>query len=379
MNKHDAQRHLACWRDECNGALLYEAMAEAEKDPRIADVYRRFARVERRHAAAWKERLAAGRVHVGTFKPSWRTRVFIALAKRFGPSVILPVVAGMEKAAAGRYAQHADAAAMRPDENSHARLIGQIMKSSATRGGLGGGQVAKLEGRHRASGGNALRAAVLGANDGLVSNFSLVMGVAGAGAGAGFSPGAILVTGIAGLLAGACSMALGEWLSVQSSRELYQHQIDIERQEIASAPQEEAEELELIYQARGLPAEHARTLASQIMANKDAAVETLVREELGISPGELGGSAHVAAGVSFLLFACGAIIPVIPFMVSTGWRSIVASAICGVVGLFLLGTATSLFTGRSAVKTGLRSVAFGLAAAGITFGIGRWIGVSVSG
>ena len=135
--------------------------------------------------------------------------------------------------------------------------------------------------------------------------------------------------------------------------------------------------MELIYQARGLPAEHARALARQIMTNKEAAVETLVREELGINPGELGGSAHVAAGVSFLLFACGAIIPVIPFMVSTGWRSIVASALCGVVGLFLLGTATSLFTGRSAVRTGLRSVAFGLAAAGITFGIGRLIGASI--
>ena len=152
-----------------------------------------------------------------------------------------------------------------------------------------------------AAAGNALRAAVLGANDGLVSNASLVMGVAGAEL-AGRS---ILITGLAGLLAGSLSMALGEWLSVQSARELFAHQIGIEREELLAAPEEEAEELALIYQAKGLPAEQARELGQRLVQDQQTALDTLAREELGIDPAELGGSAWVAAITSFLLFSAG--------------------------------------------------------------------------
>src|SRR6185295_12048464 len=168
--------------------------------------------------------------------------------------------------------------------------------------------LARLEGRHR-SGGNALRAAVLGASDGLVSNLSLVMGVAGASV----PGGTILLTGLAGLVAGACSMAMGEWLSVTSSRELNQQQIAVEADELQRMPDEEKEEMVLIYQAKGLDEAAARALADRLMANKDTALDTLVREELGIDPDELGGSAWTAAGTSFLLFAAGAIVPVAPF------------------------------------------------------------------
>ena len=233
----------------------------------------------------------------------------------------------------------------------------------------------QLEGRHRSAGGNALRAAVLGANDGLVSNLSLVMGVAGATlAGKG-----VLIAGIAGLLAGAISMALGEWLSVQSSRELFANQIATEKEEIENSPEEEVEELTLIYEARGLSKENASLLANQLLANKDTALDTLAREELGVNPEELGGSAWEAAITSFFLFAIGAILPVAPFLFTSGMPAVYISIGLSVIGLFILGAVITLFTGRSILYSGFRMVIFGLIAAAVTFGIGRLIGVSIGG
>jgi VIT1/CCC1 family predicted Fe2+/Mn2+ transporter len=222
-------------------------------------------------------------------------------------------------------------------------------------------------------GGNALRAAVLGANDGLVSNLSLVMGVAGAAA----AEKTILLTGLAGLVAGACSMAMGEWLSVNSSRELYQRQIDIEASELEQAPEEEIEEIALIYEAKGLPRLQAQALAKQMMANKDTALDTLVREELGIDPAELGGSAWAAAGTSFLLFSLGAIFPVAPFFLLTGSPAVLASLAASGAALAAIGAGTSLFTGRGVVFSALRQLLVGYAAAAITYGIGTLAGVTL--
>jgi VIT1/CCC1 family predicted Fe2+/Mn2+ transporter len=238
-----------------------------------------------------------------------------------------------------------------------------------------GGALAQLEGRHRAGGGNALRAAVLGANDGLVSNLSLIMGVAGAE----LNNSAILITGLAGLLAGAISMALGEWLSVQSSRELYKHQIGIEKAELIAAPEEEAEELALIYEARGLPKEEAQQMAQHIISDPDSALEALAREELNVDPSELGGSAWEAALTSFFLFSIGAIIPVIAFTFLTGITAVVVSMLFSAVGLFVVGAGITLFTGRNVIYSGARQVLFGLTAAIITFGIGRLIGGNLAG
>ncbi len=262
---------------------------------------------------------------------------------------------------------------MAVEERSHARLLNHIVHQKS--GGMEGGLLAQLEGRHKAGGGNALRAAVLGANDGLVSNLSLVMGVAGAA----LSSKSILITGLAGLLAGAGSMALGEWLSVQSSRELYKHQIEIEQDELESAPEEEESELALIYQAKGLEQDQAKQLAAKIMENKDTMIDTLAREELGIDPKELGGSALEAAITSFVLFAIGAIIPVISFFFLTGVQAIILSVILSTLGLFIIGSVITLFTGRNIFYSGFRMVLFGLIAAALTFGIGKLIGVSISG
>jgi vacuolar iron transporter family protein len=295
------------------------------------------------------------------------------VVKRFGPESVIPSLQAGEKNGADAYAGMVNAADMSADEKSHSRIINSIAGEPGK--GMGGGEVAQLEGRHKSAGGNALRAAVMGANDGLVSNLSLVMGVAGAA----LSNQTILITGLAGLLAGAFSMALGEWLSVQSSRELYMNQIRIEREEVESAPEEEAEELSLIYQARGLTVEQATNLAKQIMSNHETAVETLAKEELNIDPSELGGSAWEAAITSFVLFSLGAIVPVLPYIFASGMTALVLSIGLSGLALFGIGAAITLFTGKPVLFSGFRMVIFGLMAAAITFGIGRLIGVSMGG
>jgi VIT1/CCC1 family predicted Fe2+/Mn2+ transporter len=179
------------------------------------------------------------------------------------------------------------------------------------------------------------------------------------------------------VLAGAGSMALGEWLSVQSSRELYENQIKIEAEEIKANPEEEQEELALIYQSKGLPEARAKELAAHMMSDKDSILDTLAREELGIDPGELGGSPYEAAFTSFFLFAVGAFFPIFPYFFWSGATAIYISLAVSAVGLFLIGAAITLMTGRGVLYSGTRQVLVGLAAATLTFGIGKLIGTSV--
>ncbi len=370
----DVRRYLSNLAAERNTTLLYERLAETEPNADLAAVYRKLAESERQHVAFWEDRLRDAGAAVPPFRLSWRTRILRGLAARFGAGFVLPTIAGIEGQAGAEYdgQPEAEAAGLPRHERSHARVFRQLAKST---GGLTGSAVARFEGRHSAAGGNALRAGVLGANDGLVSVFSLVMGVAGAGVG----NRTILLTGFAGLLAGALSMALGEWLSVQSSRELYQHQLDIEREELSDMPEEEKAELALIYQAKGIAPDAARRMAEHLLSDEATALDTLAREELNIDPAELGGSAWEAAITSFVLFAVGAIIPVFPYLFWTGTAGIVASAVASAIGLFVVGAAITLMTGRNALYSGLRQVAFGLAAAAITFGVGALIGVNVAG
>ena len=370
-----AARYRANLQGEVDGAALYRALADAEADPRIKEVYGRLAAVEEGHAEFWRKQLDRIGARAGRLGLGWRTRALAWLARRFGPQFVLPTINKLEQRDSGQYDAQAEAVAggLPAAERSHARVV-QAIESSIP-GGLQGSTLARLEGRHRAMGGNALRAAVLGANDGLVSNLSLVMGVAGAAV----AEKTILLTGLAGLVAGACSMAMGEWLSVNSSRELYQKQIEIEKSELEQAPEEEIEEIVLIYEAKGLPRPQAEALARQMMANKDTALDTLVREELGIDPDQLGGSASTAAGSSFLLFSVGAIFPVAPFLVLGGRAAVIASLIASGVALAAIGAGTSLFTGRSFAFSALRQLLTGYAAAGVTYGIGRLVGVSLGG
>jgi VIT1/CCC1 family predicted Fe2+/Mn2+ transporter len=235
-----------------------------------------------------------------------------------------------------------------------------------------GSGIARSEGRHRAGVGGALRATVFGLNDGLVSNFSLVMGVAG-----GTSDNSIvLLAGIAGLVAGALSMASGEWVSVSSQRELYENELRIEREELAAFPEEEREELELIYLAKGIAPVAAHELVDNIMDRDDVALDTLAREELGLDPNKLG-SPWVAALSSFVAFAFGALLPILPFLFGSGTAPTVVAAALSLVALFVTGAATSIFTGRDAGRAGLRMTAIGAVVAATTYGIGTAVGTAV--
>ena len=371
---HARRRYTANLQGEVDSAALYRTLAHTEKNPQLAQIYQRLGAIEEAHAEYWKSHLEAIDQRVPQLRPGFRARALAWLARRFGPGFVLPTVDTLEHMDSGTYdtQPEAVAAGLPAAERSHARIIKAL--AAGAPGGFSGATLARLEGRHRGMGGNALRAAVLGANDGLVSNMSLVMGVAGAD----LAPHAILVTGLAGLLAGAFSMALGEWLSVNTARESAQRQIATEADELEQVPEEEREELSLIYQAKGLPEDLAKSLAERLIANKKTALDTLVREELGIDPEELGGSAWTAASTSFLLFAIGAIFPVAPYFALAGIAAIVASLLASGVALFLIGAGTTLFTGRGVLFSGMRQLLVGIAAAGVTFGIGKLIGIAVT-
>jgi VIT1/CCC1 family predicted Fe2+/Mn2+ transporter len=369
----DHKRYRNNFNDEVNSAYLYRVAAELEEDETLSGVYIRLAEAEEKHAALWEERLREAGEEVPDRNPELRSRILAWLARRMGPSVVTQVMASTELSGRTMYDDQpeADGSSLRADERSHAIMLDALRSQSSK--GVRGSVLARLEGRHKAVGGNALRAAVLGANDGLVSNTSLVMGVAGAA----FSGTAVLLSGLAGLLAGAISMALGEWLSVQSARELHQSQIETEREEILAMPEAEAEELALIYEAKGMAREEAEKAARDVMSDPDAFLDTKVREELGIDPNELGGSAWEAAIASLFLFAVGAIIPVIPFFFLTGTAAVLTSLGMAAIGLFLLGAATALVTGTGVLRTGSRSLLLGLVAAGVTFAIGSLLGAAV--
>ncbi len=369
------KRYRSNLQGEVDSAALYRALAAVEPNAQLKEVYNRLAAVEEAHAQFWRGRLDRVGATVGRLGAGFRSRALAWLARRFGPQFVLPVIDRLERADTGQYDTQPEAvAAGLPDaERSHARIVAAMARPAS--GGLSGSALASIEGRHRSVGGNALRAAVLGANDGLVSNLSREMGVAGAA----LSGTSILVTGLAGLLAGACSMAMGEWLSVTSARELAQAQIAVEADELAQFPEEEKQELALIYQAKGLSAAQAQLLADRLFADKNTALDTLAREELGIDPAELGGSPWVAAATSFTLFAAGAVFPVVPFFFTAGAAAIAASLALSAVVMFAIGAGTTLFTGRGAVFSGVRQLAIGLAAAGVTFALGRLIGTAIAG
>jgi vacuolar iron transporter family protein len=373
MSVAEETRYRTNRQGEIDSAAVYRAMAASEPSPQLASVYERLAMVEERHLGFWEDMLRSVGNDPGPRRPSWRARTMMFLARRFGPRLVLPTVATLEQVDQHEYDDQpeTEGTPMRAQERSHARVLSYIAGGSPQ--GLAGETLARIEGRHRAPGGNALRAAVLGANDGLTSNLALVMGVAGAR----LTSSAILVTGLTGLLAGASSMAIGEWVSVQSARELYQRQVRTEAAEIRSVPDEEQEELALIYEAKGLPRDEAEQVADRLMADQGAALDAMVREELGLDPATLGGSPYSAGGSSFVLFALGAVIPLLPYFFGAGGPTVVAAIGCAALGLFVIGALITLLTGRSVIFSGTRQLVFGLLAAAVTFGLGRLIGSAV--
>ena len=284
------------------------------------------------------------------FVPPLRARIIARLVAVFGPRVMRPILSATKVRGVSVYSGKVAAPAGHPMPKT----------------------VEEVGRRHRNFGGGTLRAGVFGVNDGLVSNTCLVMGVAGAAA----EPSVIVLTGVAGLLAGAFSMAAGEYISMLSQREMFEHQISQEREELKRYPKEEAEELALIYAARGIPIDEARDVSAHLIANPEKALDTLAREELGLNPDDLGSPTGAALS-SFVTFSLGASLPLIPFLFGMGNGILIASVLSG-TALFAVGALLSLFSGKSAWLSGLRMLAIGAAAAAATYGIGSLFNVSTA-
>jgi len=333
------------WVDELRSAYLYRVIAEVERGTPREALFRSLADEAEGQARIWTDK--AG-VALPTLQPDLRLRVVEALVRSRGPRAMRLVLAAMKVRGLSVYTHAAP---------------GHPVPTS----------VEDVGSRHRGmSAGGNLRAAVFGINDGLVSNMSLILGVAGANVDAN----AIILAGIAGLLAGAFSMAAGEYVSVRSQREMFEHQIGLERAELAEYPEEEAEELALVYAARGMPKDQAHEHAHRMVSDPERALDTLAREELGLNPDDLG-SPWGAALSSFVCFAVGALIPLLPFAFASGGKALISAVALTGVALFGIGAVISLFTGRSAYRDGVRMLAIGAAAGGLTFAIGKMMGVAV--
>ena len=357
---------------EIDASYLYKQLSIAEKDINVAHVFVQMSEIEHSHAIAFAKKFNLSVENLP--KPSLRARILNKIGEIIGYDYVLGVLLDTEKSisSAVQYARKNTNSQGSISDTAHVTILKNILNNHKN---ISSDNLARFEKKHRSVGGNALRAAVLGGNDGLVSNFSLVMGIAGATSG----QSEVLLAGLAGLLAGALSMALGEWISVKSSQELYENQMALEMEELETNPEGEEKELALIYITKGIPESQAMQMAKEIMLDKGQAHDLLVREELGINPEEMKGSAMEAAVTSFILFAIGAILPVIPFFFVGGMMAVLFSATLSAIGLFIIGAAITLFTGKNVLFSGFRQVAFGLIAAAITFGIGHFIGISIAG
>jgi len=370
--------------NEREAEAMYLSLAAAEKHAARAEVFRKLAAVEGRHAARWQEMLNAAGVALPRTRLGPRVRLIAWLARRVGVDAVLPLVRGMELRSADDYAGQPDASDLVQDERANARTLTALTKGNAPAGVPTAppgeaeddvsGTILVREHWHRRDQGGALRAAVFGVNDGLVSNLSLVIGVAGAGP----EPRFILLAGIAGLLAGSFSMASGEYVSVSAQREMFERQIALERQELADAPEEEREEIALLYQAKGIPKAQAEQMARKLLTDPEAALDTLAREELGLDPASLG-SPWIAAGSSLAAFAAGAVLPVLPYIFLSGALAFVLSCLLSALGLLAVGAAVTLFTGRNPLFGAFRMLTIGAIAASVTYAVGRLIGVGVTG
>ncbi len=389
----DVEQSLDNLKLERDAIVLYDALATIEKDPRRADAFRRIAGNERRHAEIWASKLQElGTTVPAEGAPRIRVRFIIVAARLLGTGAVADLVKAMEGDEEELYDAQGtspEVAAIAADEREHAIIwdrlkAGQQLTDvtepgrdgvAIARGASSAAEVGSRETWHRAGGrSGTLRAVIFGVSDGLVSNLSLVMGVAGAAAG---NPSFILLAGVAGLLAGAFSMAAGEYISMQSQRELFERQIALERAEMEAMPEEEEAELAASYRAKGFAPDEAARIAHRIFRDPAAALDMLVREELGLDPDELGSPWGAAFG-SFVAFAIGASIPVVPYLVGGGTTVLLVSLGLSLVALFAVGAAVSLLTGRGLIFSGVRQLVIGLAAAVVTYLIGSIIGVTAA-
>ena len=351
---------------EIDAALLYASLARVEPDQKRRSQLQSMSDEERRHAVHWAQEMEKLGLPVPKEELSARSRLLAWLAARFGTRAVAPFLITQEREGAVDYGDEPDLRSFASQERDHARVFASLAR--------GGGEIAAAERWHRGGAVN-LRAAIFGINDGLVSNLSLVVGVAAAQPSAEF----VLLAGIAGLLAGAFSMAGGEYISVQSQREVLQHQLELERLELEESPEDERWELARIYQRKGLPEQDAQRLAASMLADPRVALDTLAREELGLNPENLG-SPLWAAGSSFVSFAVGALIPILPYLLVRSLEGAFAlSAVGSALILFGVGALLAVLTGRNPLASGGRMLAVGGAAAGVTYLVGKLLGVAIGG
>ncbi|MCU1657979.1 MAG: hypothetical protein JWO57_2635 [Pseudonocardiales bacterium] len=369
-DRHAVARFRDALDAERRSAALYRGLAAGATGER-QQIFLELASVEERHAAHWADKLVGlgepvpepGRTGLGTRLLSW-------VARRFSVDAVLPFVERAEQADAGLYADDPDATpGMAVDERSHARVLTRVREQGPA-GAHAGRGIARGERWHRSDRSGALRAGVFGVNDGLVSNTSLVMGFAGSGAGGR----TILFAGLAGLFAGAFSMAVGEYISMRGQREAYEREIALEAEELRDDPEAEAEELALIYRAKGLDRAEAERIATTIMKNHDTALDTMAREELGLDPAELG-SPWSAAVSSLIAFALGAVVVVIPYLFGTGTAALVTAVLLAATALFTVGSALGTLNGRAPLRSGARQLLIGGGAAIVVYLIGHAVGI----
>jgi vacuolar iron transporter family protein len=357
--------------DERDGAALYEGLAKYEKDPERARSFRELAAAERRHAEIWQRKLEKAGVVLPPDLPSSRIRALVWLARRLGSAAVVPMVLETEAGDADKYdEQGGEAMAIADEERAHRQVLVGMRRGEPEEARA---LIATRERWHRGGRAGSIRAAIFGMNDGLVSNLSLILGVAGAGV----EPRTVVVTGFAGLLAGAFSMAAGEYTSVASQRDLLARQVAMERREIEEAPEEEAAELALIFKQKGLSTEQASRTAAEILKNPESALDTLVREELGLDPGDLGSPSGAALS-SFGMFSVGALVPILPFLLLSGGAAVAVSALLAGAVLATVGGLVGFLSGTSMWLSAGRMVGLAGLAAGVTYGIGRIFGATVS-
>jgi vacuolar iron transporter family protein len=375
----DPVQSLANLRLERDAVLLYEALAAIEIDPQRAGAFNRIATNERRHAEIWASKLRDAGLEVppAPSRPRPRVRIIVLLARIFGTKAVSDLVTaleGDEEEIYGGQTATPEIEAIAADEREHAEIWRKLKDPDYHPDR----DIAERERWHRSGRSGTLRAVIFGVSDGLVSNLALVMGVAGASGPTATSGHFILLAGIAGLLAGAFSMAAGEYISMQSQRELFERQIELERAEMAAMPEEEEAEMASLYRAKGFNADEAKAIAHRLFEDPERALDQLIREELGLDPDELGSPFGAAFG-SFVAFALGAFVPVVPYLIGSGVGAFVAAIGLSLVALFAVGGGVSLLTGRGVLFSGARQVAIGAAAAIVTFVVGTAIGVSVAG
>jgi vacuolar iron transporter family protein len=356
------------WQDEADAAFLYRILASAEPDATKRDVYQRLAEVEDRHVEIWGALLSEHGQAPHPFRPSGRARLLAWLGRRFGPSFLLPMLLAEEgREVKGYLDLHRTTAHGAPGGGEALLLARESAEHATTLAGIAG---RKSEPWHRAESGGLLRNVVYGFNDGLTANFGLVAGVIGAAV--AMQHQAVVVAGVAGLIADALSMGSSGYLAAKSEQEVYAHEIAMERDEVALMPEVERDELALIYEAKGMERGAAESLATQVMADPERMLAEQVQEELKIGTPNM--SPLREGWVTGTATALGAIIPVFPFFFLTGLPAIVVSFSLAMLSHFAVGAARSVFTGRGAFRSGLDMFVVGLGVAGIGYYVGAWVG-----